>query len=136
MTEHPSRRTRNLRHTEPADVSLHDALYALADPVRRPILRTLANEPDFVRACGTFDLPVSKATASHHFAVLRDAGLLEQVDQGPRRLNRLRRAEFDARFPGLLALVVAEPATTTAARPEPSAAQDPILNNAIKGTGS
>ena len=103
-----SQRARSLRHTDPKDVTLQEALEALADPVRRQILRTLASEPDFSRACGTFDLPVSKATASHHFAVLRAAGLLEQIDQGPRRLNRLRRSEFDARFPGLLALVLAE----------------------------
>ena len=57
-------------------------------------------------ACGAFDLPVSKATSSHHFAVLRDAGLLEQRHAGTRRLNRLRRDEFDRRFPGLIALVV------------------------------
>lgn len=95
-------------HVDPVDVALQDALEAVADPVRRCILRTLAGEPDFSRACGTFDLPVSKATASHHFAVLRAAGLLEQVDQGARRLNRLRREEFDARFPGLLALVLAD----------------------------
>ncbi len=43
---------------------------------------------------------------SRHFAVLREAGLLEQRDAGPKRLNRLRRAEFDERFPGLLALVL------------------------------
>jgi DNA-binding transcriptional ArsR family regulator len=103
-----SQRARGLHHTDPCDVTLQDALHALVDPVRRQILRTLAGEPDFARACGTFDLPVSKATASHHFAVLRAAGLLEQADQGPRRLNRLRRAEFDARFPGLLALVLGE----------------------------
>lgn len=103
-----TRRTRNLVHTDPADVPLQDALDALADPVRRSILCELSAEPDFTRACGTFDLPVSKATASHHFAVLRAAGLLEQADRGPRRLNRLRRAEFEARFPGLLALVLAE----------------------------
>ena len=107
MTE-PTRRRRNLVHTDPADVALQDALDALTDPVRRSILRELATEPDFTRACGTFDLPVSKATASHHFAVLRSAGLLEQLDKGARRLNRLRRSEFDARFPGLLALVLAE----------------------------
>jgi DNA-binding transcriptional ArsR family regulator len=100
--------SRSLTHTDPVDVPLQSALDALADPVRRNILRTLANEPDFTRACGTFDLPVSKATASHHFAVLRAAGLLEQHDRGPRRLNRLRRAEFDARFPGLLDLVLNE----------------------------
>nr|WP_221475805.1 helix-turn-helix domain-containing protein [Sphaerisporangium rubeum] len=81
---------------------------ALADPVRRSIVRELSTWPDFTRPCGAFDLPVSKATASHHFAVLRAAGLLEQLDSGPRRLNRLRRPEFDARFPGLLALVLAE----------------------------
>jgi DNA-binding transcriptional ArsR family regulator len=110
MPERPTttRRARNLVHTDPVDVILQDALEALADPVRRSILRELATEPDFTRACGAFQLPVSKATASHHFAVLRAAGLLEQQDQGPRRLNRLRRAEFDARFPGLLALVLAE----------------------------
>jgi DNA-binding transcriptional ArsR family regulator len=111
MTE-PTRRRRNLVHTDPADVALQDALDALTDPVRRSILRELAGEPDFTRACGTFDLPVSKATASHHFAVLRAAGLLEQLDKGARRLNRLRRSEFDARFPGLLALVLAEEPST------------------------
>jgi DNA-binding transcriptional ArsR family regulator len=108
MAEPATRRARNLVHADPSDVGLQDALDALADPVRRSILRELATEPDFTRACGTFDLPVSKATASHHFTVLRAAGLLEQVDKGARRLNRLRRAEFDRRFPGLLALVLAE----------------------------
>ena len=58
-------------------------------------------------ACGRIDLPVSKATKSHPFAVLREAGLLEQREAGTRRLNRLRRAEFEHRFPGLLALVLA-----------------------------
>jgi DNA-binding transcriptional ArsR family regulator len=111
MTE-PARRRGSPVHTDPADVALQDALDALTDPVRRSILRELATEPDFTRACGTFDLPVSKATASHHFAVLRAAGLLEQVDRGARRFNRLRRSEFDACFPGLLALVLAEGATT------------------------
>ncbi|WP_159060344.1 helix-turn-helix domain-containing protein [Streptomyces griseoruber] len=43
---------------------------------------------------------------SHHFAVLPAAGLVEQRDEGPRRVNRLRRQEFDARFPGLLDLVL------------------------------
>jgi DNA-binding transcriptional ArsR family regulator len=108
MTEPVARRARNLVHADPKEVTLQDALDALGDPVRRSILRECAGEPDFSRACGTFDLPVSKATASHHFAVLRAAGLLEQVDKGARRFNRLRQPEFDARFPGLLALVLTE----------------------------
>jgi DNA-binding transcriptional ArsR family regulator len=96
-----------LTHADPDGVTLQTALEAVGDPVRRHILRQLAGVPDWSLPCGGFDVPVSKATRSHHFAVLRDAGLLEQRDAGTRRLNRLRRAEFDARFPGLLALVLA-----------------------------
>lgn len=104
-----SLRSSRLTHTDPASVSLQDALDALSDPVRRAILRELAATPDWERACGTFDLPVTKATRSHHFAVLRAAGLVEQRDEGARRLNRLRRPEFDIRFPGLLDLILREP---------------------------
>lgn len=103
-----SARARNLTHADPAAVSLQEALDALADPVRRTILRELAATPDWTRACGTFDLPVTKATSSHHFAVLRAAALIEQRDEGSRRLNRLRKPEFDARFPGLLDAVLRE----------------------------
>lgn len=88
------------------DDELQAALDVLADPVRRSILRQLAGQPDWAFACGTFDLPVSKATSTHHFAVLRKAGLLEQRDEGTRRLNRLNRDDYDRRFPGLLDLVL------------------------------
>ena len=101
-----SARTRGLTHVDPAEVSLQAALEALADPVRRSILRQLAASPDWTRACGTFDLSVTKATGSHHFATLRRVGLIEQRDEGPRRLNRLRAEEFEQRFPGLLGLVL------------------------------
>jgi DNA-binding transcriptional ArsR family regulator len=101
-------RARGLTHAHPRHVPLQDALTAVADPVRREIVRELAKLPDWEKACGTFDLPVTKATRSHHFAVLRAAGLIEQRDEGPRRLNRLRRAEFNEVFPGLLDLVLAE----------------------------
>lgn len=105
-----SNRTRGLTHASPAEVSLQAALDALGDPVRRRIVRELAEVPDWTRACGTFNhLPVAKSTLSHHFGVLRNVGLLEQRDEGSRRLNRLRQAEFDGRFPGLLALVLEEP---------------------------
>lgn len=105
-----SARSRTLTHTDPDAVGLQAALDAVSDPVRRTLLRALAARPDWSCACGTIDLPVSKATRSHHFGVLRAAGLIEQRDEGPRRVNRLRRAEFDARFPGLLDLVLAEEA--------------------------
>ncbi|MEV0531044.1 helix-turn-helix domain-containing protein [Kitasatospora sp. NPDC050463] len=115
-----SRRARGLEHTDPSEVTLQEALQVLADPVRRAIVRELAACADWSRACGTFELGVSKATRSHHFTVLRQSGLVEQRDAGARRYNRLRRAEFDALFPGLLALVLAED-VTGAARPSDDA---------------
>lgn len=93
-------------HTHPDDVPLLTALGALADPVRLLLVRELAGSQEWERSCGSFDVPVGKAALSHHFAALRAAGLVEQRDVGPKRVNRLRRAEFDARFPGLLALVL------------------------------
>ncbi|MFG1811156.1 ArsR/SmtB family transcription factor [Streptomyces sp. NPDC049040] len=103
-------------HTHPEHVPLLTALGALADPVRLRLLRELAGSADWERTCGSFDVPVGKAALSHHFATLRAAGLVEQRDEGPKRLNRLRRPEFDATFPGLLDLVL---------RPEPLAGQGP-----------
>ncbi|MGW8761068.1 ArsR/SmtB family transcription factor [Streptomyces sp. NPDC055815] len=93
-------------HTHPEDVELLTALSALADPVRLQLIRELAAQPDWTLSCSNFDVPVGRAAKSHHFTVLRGAGLVEQRDQGPKRLNRLRREEFDARFPGLLALTL------------------------------
>ncbi|WP_406332078.1 ArsR/SmtB family transcription factor [Streptomyces sp. NBC_00203] len=95
-------------HTHPDEVPVPTALAALADPVRITLVRELAGSPEWTRSCGSFDVPVGKAALSHHFTVLRGAGLVEQRDEGPKRVNRLRREEFDARFPGLLALVLAE----------------------------
>ncbi|MGW0882113.1 ArsR/SmtB family transcription factor [Streptomyces sp. NPDC002671] len=95
-------------HTHPDDVPVLTALAALADPVRVTLVRELASSADWSRSCGSFDVPVGKAALSHHFSVLRGAGLVEQRDEGPKRVNRLRRVEFDARFPGLLDLVLRE----------------------------
>ncbi|GHH88441.1 ArsR/SmtB family transcription factor [Streptomyces capitiformicae] len=95
-------------HTHPDDVTVATALAALADPVRIALVRELAGSPVWTRSCGSFDVPVGKAALSHHFSVLRAAGLVEQRDEGPKRVNRLRREEFDTRFPGLLALVLRE----------------------------
>ncbi|MGZ2359569.1 ArsR family transcriptional regulator [Streptomyces sp. 372A] len=93
-------------HTDPAEVTVLAALSALADPVRLQLVRELACSEDWTRTCGSFDVPVGKAALSHHFTVLRGAGLVEQRDEGPKRVNRLRRAEFGARFPGLLELLL------------------------------
>jgi DNA-binding transcriptional ArsR family regulator len=93
-------------HPDVRTVTLQDVLEALADPVRRSIVAQLYGAEDDV-SCGAFGLSVTKSTATHHFKVLREAGLIRQWYVGTSRMNRLRREEFDAVFPGLLDAVVA-----------------------------
>jgi DNA-binding transcriptional ArsR family regulator len=87
------------------ELTLAAVMAALSDPVRVEIVRVLAAEEE--RTCGTFDLGISKATRSHHFKVLREAGLTHTRSEGTHRHLSLRREAVDARFPGLLAAVLA-----------------------------
>src|ERR1044072_9417039 len=82
------------------DVSLAVMMAALGDPVRVAIVRELdvRGEP----TCGACEVGVSKATRSHHFKVLREAGLTRTRAEGTHRHVSLRRADVDARFPGPL----------------------------------
>ncbi|WP_327179018.1 ArsR family transcriptional regulator [Streptomyces sp. NBC_01335] len=92
-------------HVPAEDMKLQDVLEALVDPVRRSIVRQLAvSERDM--ACGTFDIDVTRSTSSHHFKVLRRAGIIRQHYAGTVKLNTLRRADLDRAFPGLLDAVI------------------------------
>jgi DNA-binding transcriptional ArsR family regulator len=102
-----SRTATGLVHPAREELQFTDVLAALSDPVRLAIVARLADAgPDGEMACTTFALPVSKSTQSGHFKVLREAGVIRQRDEGTRRLNRFRRADLDARFPGLLDLAI------------------------------
>jgi DNA-binding transcriptional ArsR family regulator len=84
---------------------LEDVLHALSDPIRLGIVVRLCECGD-ERRCGSFDVPVTKSTLTHHFRVLREAGLICQRQDGTARLSRLRSEDLDARFPGLLDAVI------------------------------
>lgn len=90
----------SLTHPPAAAISLVGVLHGLADPTRLAIVRILSEGSE--RACGTFPVSVSPSTLTHHFRVLREAGLIRQREDGPRRWTSLRRADLDTRFPGLL----------------------------------
>ena len=96
------------RHPTLAKVPLATALQALADPARVEIVRTLLAAGERELACSEVGVELSKATVSHHFETLRAAGIVETRVEGTKCLSRVRRAEFEKRFPGLLALVLAE----------------------------
>jgi DNA-binding transcriptional ArsR family regulator len=91
-------------HPERNQLELSAVLYALSDPTRMEVVRRLAGEVEL--ACGTFGLPTTKATLSHHFKVLREAGLIHTRVEGVHRYNSLRKQDLEARFPGLLKAVL------------------------------
>ena len=96
-------------HPERDEMELGAVLSALADPLRRKVVHDLIRCPHGrERTCVSFALPVSKASLTHHFRVLREAGLIRQENRGNSRAATLRRDDLDRRFPGLLALVAAE----------------------------
>jgi DNA-binding transcriptional ArsR family regulator len=97
--------TEPIAHPTRAQLELSAVLHALSDPVRLMIVAELA-KADRDYTCGSFELPVTKSTCTHHFKVLREAGLIQQRQQGTTRLNTLRREDLEARFPGLLGTIL------------------------------
>ena len=98
----PAQPTDEIAHPHRAEIELGAVLHALSDPVRLQIVAALAAHDGERRTCGSFDVPVSKSTCTHHFKVLREAGVIHQRREGTARLNTLRWEDLDARFPGLL----------------------------------
>ncbi len=90
-----------ISHPERDEIHLEGVLHALSDPVRLCIARELA-EAGGERRCGSFKHEVTKSTMTHHFKVLREAGIIRQRQEATLRLTSLRREDLDARFPGLL----------------------------------
>ena len=92
-------------HPALRDVPLAAVMHALADPGRVAIVRELLRAKGRALACNEVRLNVSKATRSHHFEVLRAAGLVRTEAEGTKCMTSLRRSELNKRFPGLLKLV-------------------------------
>jgi DNA-binding transcriptional ArsR family regulator len=93
-------------HPSLSRVDLATVMQALSDPCRIAIIRALADGGEL--PCNEIALDVSKATRSHHFDVLREAGLIFTRTEGTKCMTSLRNTELDKRFPGLLKLVLAK----------------------------
>ena len=87
-------------HPEREQFRLENVLFALGNPLRLDIVRTLAEQGEL--ACGNLRKDIAKSTMTHHWRVLRDSGVIWQRPQGRENLISLRREDLDARFPGLL----------------------------------
>ena len=85
---------------------LQQVLAALADPVRLEMVRRLAESGEPM-ACAQLYAGINKSTASHHFKILREAGLTERVMIGGQTHQLLRIDAVEQALPGVLPAVVA-----------------------------
>ncbi|MBA9005079.1 MULTISPECIES: ArsR/SmtB family transcription factor [Thermomonospora] len=95
-----------LHHPAREQIRLVDVMYALGHPIRFGIVRALASGQE--TSCGAIDVPAPKSTLTTHWRVLRESGVIRQRPEGRKLYLTLRRDDLDARFPGLLDLVLAE----------------------------
>jgi DNA-binding transcriptional ArsR family regulator len=97
-------------HPNLNDVPLVSLLHALSDPARLKIVKVLdedrAAQGEGLSCNGAAPEGLPRATVSNHFTILRNAGLVEARKDGTKVIHRLRRAEVDTRFPGLLDAVL------------------------------
>jgi DNA-binding transcriptional ArsR family regulator len=99
----PPKIAEEIPHPTREELGLGAVLHALSEPVRLQMVAWLAAcDAGDAPSCGAFDVPVTKSTCTHHFKVLREAGVIRQRAEGTARRNTLRREDLDARFPGLL----------------------------------
>ena len=92
-----------------------EILQALSDPIRLSIVRSVAGS-DAEVGCGAFELGVSKPTLTHHFRVLKEAGLIGARWEGTRKFIHLRRAAIEEAYPGLIDSVLQDRRSVTDAR--------------------
>ncbi len=86
--------------------TLQEVLAALSDPVRLEMVRRMyaAGAP---APCAQLYDGVSKSTASHHFKILREAGVTDRTVIGGQTHQQLRLDEVETAFPGVLSSILA-----------------------------
>jgi len=94
-------------HPAKDDIMLEGILAALADPMRLRILQSLLREQGCMSCCQAAPAPdMAKSTLSHHFRILREAGLIRTTKRGVENRNTLRLDDVEARFPGLIKTIL------------------------------
>ncbi|WP_424637927.1 ArsR/SmtB family transcription factor [Embleya sp. AB8] len=93
----------SFRHPDRDQIRIEGVLTALGNPLRLGAVRVL--DAGGEHNCGSVLAVLgvtSKSTMTHHWRVLRDSGVIRQEPSGRENLLSLRRADLDARYPGLL----------------------------------
>ncbi|MDF2942219.1 MAG: putative transcriptional regulator [Herbinix sp.] len=95
---------RELFHPTIDQLCLSMILNALGDPIRLNIIKNLAIQRETTCACCNINL--TKSALSHHFKVLREAGLINVRIDGKQRFLSIRYDDLEGRFPGLLNTII------------------------------
>ncbi len=95
-----------LEFPSPDQFELTGVMYALSDPTRLAIVGQLASSRGRPLSCTALLADRPKSSMSHHFKILRQAGVIETTAEGKEHLNRLRIGDLEARFPGLMKTVL------------------------------
>jgi DNA-binding transcriptional ArsR family regulator len=93
-------------HPAIEDVTLESVLYALADPTRLEIVKRLATGNCGLNCSTAAPADLPKSTQSHHFQVLREAGVIRSERRGTEVVNSLRCTEIEKRFPGVISSIL------------------------------
>ena len=97
-------------HPSRDEITLAGVLAALADPMRRRIVKSLITENACMSCTEAAPCPdMAKSTLSNHFRILREAGLIRTSKQGVQHRNVLREDDINARFPKLLKMILSYP---------------------------
>ncbi|MGY2012163.1 ArsR/SmtB family transcription factor [Nocardia gipuzkoensis] len=97
-----------LSHPSRDQIRIEHVLAALGNSTRLGAVRILDGAGEFnctgvLNALGV----KAKSTMTHHWRVLREAGIIRQTPVGREYLVELRRTDLDERYPGLLDAVLA-----------------------------
>ncbi|HEY5801781.1 MAG TPA: ArsR family transcriptional regulator [Burkholderiaceae bacterium] len=92
---------RTFTHPSLDDITIDGVLHALADPLRRNMVRFLLENGS--TNCSDCSCPeISASTVSFHTKILRESGLIHSEKVGVSVINSVRYEELNKRFPGLL----------------------------------
>ena len=93
-------------HPAIEDVTLESVLYALADPTRLEIVKRISGMGCGMNCSSAAPADLPKSTQSHHFQILREAGLIRSERRGTEVVNALRCGEIEKRFPGVISSIM------------------------------
>lgn len=97
---------RPIIHPAIEDIELPAVLYALADPVRLGIIKRLAAAGCGMNCADAAPNDLPRSTLSHHYQILREAGLIRSERRGTEVINTVRCTELEKRFPGVVSAVL------------------------------